>query len=354
MAHVLMTGGGTLGPVTPLLAVAAAWRKQDHSVRLSWIGTPSGPEKELIESAKISFKSLSVPKFDRHRKWKLPFVPLHFIYSCLKAKRLLDELKPDLVMSAGAYVSVPIVWMARLKGIPVWIHQLDVVPGLANKLMARAATKISVTWEESASAFPSKKTQVLGAMARKFIGVGDKSLALERYAFNRYLPTVLVIGGGTGAASINELMGVIGSDIVKQANVLHLTGNGKMLDDLNSLGTNYVALEFLGDGLADAYALADVVVARAGMGTIAELAALGKAAILIPMPDSHQVNNAKALHDRQAAVVLELLTPQTLLQAIENLLKYPDKRAELEKNIRMIFPLNAEDRIVVEARQLIS
>ncbi len=348
-----MTGGGTLGPVTPLLAVAAEWRKQDAGVKISWVGTHNGPERGLIEAARIPFKALSVPKFDRHRKWKLPFLPLFFVISSLKAWKILSELKPDLVMSAGAYVSVPMAWMARLKGIPVWIHQLDVVPGLANKLMGPVATKVSVTWPDSAGAFATKKTQVVGAMARKFVSVGDKNLALERYPLNKYLPTVMVIGGGTGALSINELMAVIGPELVKQANVIHLTGQGKMLESLNSIGSNYIAIEFLADGLADAYALADIVVARAGMGTIAELAMLGKAAILIPIPESHQMKNAKALQDHNAAVVLDLLTPQGLQQTIENLLKNPDKRAELEKNIRTIFPVNAETTIVTAARGLI-
>jgi UDP-N-acetylglucosamine--N-acetylmuramyl-(pentapeptide) pyrophosphoryl-undecaprenol N-acetylglucosamine transferase len=341
-----MTGGGTLGPVTPLLAVAAEWRKRDSEVKLSWVGTPSGPEKVLVEAAKIEFQALAAPKFDRTRLWRLPAVPFLLILSCIRAWSLLGGLQPDLVMTAGAYVSVPVVFMARLRGIPVWVHQLDVVPGLANKLMAMVATKISVTWTESLPSFPASKTEVVGAMARKFVKVGEQQMARERYGFAADKPTVLVMGGGTGAAKINEMMLIIAPELLQQANVLHLTGRGKMLGALTEAGANYVAVEFLHEGMADAYAVADVVVARAGMGTIAELAALGKPTVLIPIKDSHQEANAKALTDRSAAEVVAFLTPQTLKQAITKLLNDEPRRQELAHNIHGIFALNGDERIV--------
>lgn len=352
--HILMTGGGTLGPVTPLLAVAAEWRKREPDVKISWVGTPSGPEKVLIEGAKIDFYALQAPKFDRTRLWTLPIVPVLMLWSAVRAFGLLKHLQPDLVMSAGAYVSVPVAWMARLRGVPVWIHQLDVVPGLANKLMAKVATRISVTWPESQAAFPARKTEVVGAMARKFVKVGEQQMARERYAFSADKPTVLVMGGGTGAAKLNEMMSIIAPELLQIANVLHLTGKGKMLGALTALGGNYVAVEFLHEGMADAYAVADVVVARAGMGTIAELAALGKPTVLIPIPDSHQEANAKALVDRQAADSVDYLTPQTLMQAIKRLLDDAVRRTELSHHIRGIFALNADERIVHDALALLS
>lgn len=344
--HILMTGGGTLGPVTPLLAVAAEWRKRDPEVKISWIGTKTGPEKSLIEGVRIDFHTLVAPKYDRTRSWKLPLVPFLLFWSCVRAFSLLGSIKPDLVMSAGAYVSVPVVWMARLRGIPVWVHQLDVTPGLANKLMAWVASKISVTWNESLTSFPAHKTEVVGAMVRKFVKVGEQQMARERYGFATDKPTVLIMGGGTGAISINELMAIIAPELVTHANVLHLTGKGKMLGSLVEFGHNYVAVEFLNEGMADAYAVADVVVARAGMGTIAELAALGKPTILIPMIGTHQEANVKALVDRDAVEIVENLTPQTLLQAIVRLLASRPRQEQLSHNIRGVFPLNADERIV--------
>lgn len=344
--HLLLTGGGTLGPVTPLLAVAEEWRKRKPEAKISWIGTPNGPERSLVERRRFDFYSLRSPKFDRARPWTLPFVAPLFLLSLARSFVLLRELQPVAVVSAGAYVSVPVAWMAKLLGIPVWIHQLDVVPGVANKLMAPVAKKINITWSESASQFPKGKSEIVGAMVRSMVTVGEAKLARDRYGFSLEKPTVFVIGGGTGAASINEMMAIIGPELSERANVLHLTGKGKLRESLKTIGENYTALEFLEEGMADAYALSDVVVARAGMGTIAELVALKKPTVLIPIPHSHQEANARALEERGAAIVVKHLTPQTLLQAIEKVLSDKNKQRELSENIGTLFPLNADERMV--------
>ncbi len=350
---IMLSGGGTLGPVTPLLAVATEWRRREPDVIFSWIGTPDGPERSLVEAAKIPFYVLSAPKLDRTRWWTVPFVPVRLIVSCVKAIFLLRQLEPDMVMSAGAYVSVPLAWMAWLLRIPVWIHQLDAQPGVANKLMAPMAKRISITWESSMEAFSPNKTLVVGCMARKMLRLGDRLTALEMFGFDAGKLTVLVMGGSSGARQINEAMTVIGRDLAEHFNVLHITGKGKMDEALNGLGKHYVAHEFLHETMADAYALADVVVARAGMGTIAELVALGKPTILIPLP-GHQELNAKILEERKAAEILWYVTPQTLKQAIERLLNQPERREELAKNIRSVFPLNADERIVHAAIELLA
>ncbi|MCR4311948.1 MAG: UDP-N-acetylglucosamine--N-acetylmuramyl-(pentapeptide) pyrophosphoryl-undecaprenol N-acetylglucosamine transferase [Candidatus Uhrbacteria bacterium] len=350
--HIMLSGGGTLGPVTPLLAVAAEWRRREPDVIFSWIGTPQGPERALVEAAKIPFYAMSSPKFDRTRVWSIPFVPFRMIRSCLVSLKFLRDLEPNMVMSAGAYVSVPLAWMAWLLRIPVWIHQLDVEPGMANKLMAPIAKRVSITWEASMSAFSAEKTLVVGCMARKMLRLGDRQTALEMFGFDANKPTVLVMGGSSGAQQINEVMSVIGRDLAMRANVLHITGKGKMSSALEGLGKHYVAQEFLGETMADAYALADVVVARAGMGTIAELALLAKPTLLIPLP-GHQELNAKTLEERKAADVLWFVTPQTCKQAIGRLLDRPEHREELAKNVRSIFPLNADERIVHAAIELL-
>lgn len=352
MTHILFTGGGTLGPVTPLLAVAAEWRKRDPQVTLTWIGTPDGPEKLLVDAAKIRFIPFAAPKFDRDRVWMWPIIPFFLLISCIKAFRLLVVLEPTMMISAGAYVSVPFAWMGKLLKIPTWIHQLDVVPGLANKLMAPFAKRISVTWEENVKDFGAEKTLVVGAMIRPFLRVGDARTAQELFGLSKEKPTVLVIGGGTGAARINDAMGVIAPELVRHANVIHLTGRGKMMTSLEEIGAGYVAREFAAEGIADMYAVADVVVCRAGMGTIAELVALGKAAILLPL-EGHQDMNAKALEDRGAAEVLHHFTPQTLLQAILRYTDHPEKREALSSKIRSVFPTNGDERIVHEAERIL-
>ncbi|MBI1908213.1 glycosyltransferase [Candidatus Uhrbacteria bacterium] len=196
----LMAGGGTLGSVTPLLAIAGKLRERDANVSLAWIGTPDGPERLVVESQRIPFYKLSSPKLDRYRTWTWPLLPFRLAISFLHALRLLYVVKPHMVFSAGGYVSVPVAWAAWVMRIPVWLHQLDTLPLLASKAIAPVAKKISVTFEETAAAFSAKKTVVVGTMVRQALRKGDKSVALKRYGFDEAKPTVLVIGGGTGAA----------------------------------------------------------------------------------------------------------------------------------------------------------
>ncbi len=347
MKTVLFTGGGTLGPVTPLLSAARLLREINPDVKIVWIGTPDGPERELVERDSYEFRSLKAPKLDRTRPWTLPLVLPQFIISCFQAYAMLQDIDPFTVVSAGAYVSVPVAFMAKTLGIPVVIEQLDVVPGIANKLMARVAKKIFVTWPENLSAFPKGKTEVAGGSVRKSMLRGEAHLARERFGLRRTLPTILVIGGGTGAASMNEIFLTIGPELVKFANVIHLTGKGKMLPGLEQIGDGYKAVEFLGESLADAYALADVVVARAGMGTIMEVAALKKPTILIPIPGTHQEANAKAVESRGAALSLfGDATPQNLLQAIKKLIQDDLKRAELSEAVGKLFLFNLDEMLV--------
>lgn len=350
--HIVFTGGGTLGPVTPLLAVATEWRKRNPQVKLTWIGTPDGPEKILVDAARIPFIAIAAPKFDRTRWWTWIVLPFAMVRSCIQAFRIISELEPSLIVSAGAYVSVPFSWMAKILGVPTWIHQLDIVPGLANKLMAPFSKRISVTWEENIKDFGAQKTLVVGGMIRSFLRLGDVTTARELFGLQKDKPTVLVLGGGTGAKSINEIMAVIGPEIIRHANVLHITGRGKMLSALEEIGDGYVAREFVGEGLADMYAVADIVVCRAGMGTISELVALGKPAIILPLI-GHQEANAKALEDRGAAEVLHHVTPQTLLQSILRYVDHPEKRDALSSKIRSVFPTNGDERIVYEAERIL-
>lgn len=347
MQTILFTGGGTLGPVTPLLSAARLLRERNPDLKIVWIGTPEGPERELVERDGYEFRLLSAPKLDRTRIWTLPLIIPKFIVSSVHAYSMLQDIDPVVIVSAGAFVSVPVAFMAKVLGLPVVIEQLDVTPGLANKLMAKVAKKIFVTWPENLAAFPKSKTEVAGGSVRKSMLLGESHLARERFELKRALPTVLVIGGGTGAASMNEMFLTIGPELVKSANVIHLTGKGKMLPGLEKIGDGYKAVEFLGESLADAYALADVVVARAGMGTIMEVAALKKPTILVPIANSHQEQNAQAVSSRGACLVIGAnSTPQNLLQVIQKLSQDELRRADLAESVGKLFPFGLDEGMV--------
>ena len=295
---ILMTGGGTLGPVTPLIAVAKAWQREDPDVVVEWIGTPEGPEREVVESYGYHFQSLFVPKLARHAWWTWPLIPLQLAVSCQKAYVMLKDMQPSIVFTAGGFTSVPIVWAAKLLKIPTWVHQLDVQPGLANKLMAPMATRVSVTWEESAEAFGAEKTLVVGGMVRPDIREGSRERFLRSYKLDPERKTVLVFGGGTGATQINRTLDVIIEQLTGSLNVIHLTGKSKMGEEEESTLPHYVKLEFLNEDMKDALAAADVVVARAGMGTMLELIALHTPSVLIPLPGSQQEANARLAERR--------------------------------------------------------
>lgn len=350
--HIVLTGGGTLGPVTPLLAVAAEWRKRDPRVRFTWIGTPDGPERLVVETAKIPFIALAAPKLDRTRPWTWAFAPIRLLVSTVRAGKLLAQLEPTMIMTAGAYVSVPVAFAAAFMRIPSWVHQLDIVVGLANKLMAPFAKRVSVTWEENVAHFGASKTLVVGAMIRPFLRFGDAQTARELFGLSAEKPTVFVLGGGTGSVRMNERFAVIGPELIRHANVVHITGRGKMLSGLETIGDAYVTREFIGEGIADVFALADVVVCRAGMGTLAEVVALGKPTIILPL-EGQQEANAKAMEARGAVEVLKHVTPQTLLQSILRLVESPERRAALTAKIHTVFPTNGDERIVHEAERIL-
>ena len=155
--HFLMTGGGTLGSVTPLLAIAAELRKRDAHTVVSWVGTPNGPERLVVERYRIAFYSLSSPKLNRYKKWLWPLLPFGLAVSVVRAFSLLRTLRPAMVFTAGSFVSVPVVLAAWVLRIPVWVHQLDVQPGVANKIMAYFAKRISVTFDENRGCIPKQE-----------------------------------------------------------------------------------------------------------------------------------------------------------------------------------------------------
>jgi UDP-N-acetylglucosamine--N-acetylmuramyl-(pentapeptide) pyrophosphoryl-undecaprenol N-acetylglucosamine transferase len=346
--RILMTGGGTLGPVTPLLALEDAWREEGAEVM--WITTKGGPENLLLEERGETWRELHAPKLSRHKWWAWPAIPFLFLAATLRARRYLLELKPDIMYSAGAYVSVPVALAAKLLGIPVWIHQLDAEPGLANRLMAPLAARISTTFPISARRFPSAKTTVLGGLSR------FQKEAPQGQRAKKEMPLLLVMGGGTGAKSINDAMELLIPELAKRMHIVHLAGRGKVSEKLKALSEEYASYEvheFLGNELLDIMQQADLIVSRAGMGTILGLIYLKKASIIIPIEHSHQEKNAAILDDAHAAIVLEHMTPQLLKQQIDELIVSERKRAFLEERIQNILDFHAAEQIIRDSKLIL-
>ncbi|MCK5061882.1 UDP-N-acetylglucosamine--N-acetylmuramyl-(pentapeptide) pyrophosphoryl-undecaprenol N-acetylglucosamine transferase [Candidatus Parcubacteria bacterium] len=307
---IIFAGGGTAGSVAPLLGILEELQRQQKEYNYLWLGTKNGVEEQMVLAEKIAFRPIISAKFRRYFslrnivdgfKLKLAFWQSYFI--------LLRE-KPCLVICAGSYVGVPVVWAAWLLGIPVLIHQQDVRPGLANRLMALFARTVTVTFARSLDDYGKKAIWVGNSIRREFkdIKITPRE-ACQKFGLVSSLKVVLIIGGGTGAKAINDLVDNSLVELTKFCQVLHIVGKGKMSElarEHQMSNPNYRVFEFLDSfGIIKAYSAASIVVSRCGMATLTELAFLGKPSILIPMPGSHQEDNARIFAAANAAIVLE-------------------------------------------------
>lgn len=351
---IIFSGGGTGGSVTPLLAVAEELLREDDGQKLNllFVGTHQGIERELVAAfnAEIGpLRFIPIPS----GKWRRYFSVANIVDTFkiagayFRSLRLLTLEKPDLVISAGGFVAVPLVWAAATKNIPVLIHQQDIRPGLANKLMARFARVITVTFEKSLADYGSRAI-FIGNPTRRLPIVDPEAAKQEtknKYQLTANLPIVLIVGGGTGSSAINDLIRLSLPDLAKFCQVVHLTGRGKSVP-AEIKTENYLATEFLSnEELMRLILTADLVVTRCGLGLLTELSNLNKSAILIPMPNSHQEDNAAAFARAQAAIVLSQkeLTPDKLVAEIKEVLGNTAIRSRLEKNIAKVIKRGAAE-----------
>ena len=348
--RIILSGGGTGGSVTPLLAVAREIKARVSEVEFLFVGTRKGiPERELASFAGIPFQSIFSGKLRRYFDWRNIASPFLIKLGFIQSLFIILKTRPAAIISVGGFVSVPLVWAGRALRVPVFIHQQDVTPGLANKLMAPFARIITVSFEKSLADFPRGKPVLTGNPVRPEILKGDKKRALKKFNLEPNLPTLLVIGGGTGAKRINQLISEIASELAKFCQVIHLTGRNKF--QVSSfkfqVSPRYHQYEFLTEEMADAYAIADLVISRAGMGVLTELAHLSKPTILIPIPRSHQIANGQYFARKNAAVLLdeEKLTPEILLENIRQLLFSANKRSILSLNISKLVQPEAAQKI---------
>lgn len=359
---IFLTGGGTAGSVTPLLAVAQELPDYDFL----WLGTEFGPEKQLVEKENIKFRAILNGKFRRYFSFKNFIDILKIIGAFFQSSWLILKFQPDLIMSAGGFVSVPVVWAGWLFSVKVLIHQQDVRAGLANKLMALFADVITVVFEKSLKDY--EKAIWVGNLTKimnyelSVSSVSSVSPSLDGPLASRggiiknhgKLPKVLVVGGGTGAQAINDLVYESINELTKFCQVVHLTGKGKNKDIKID---NYQQYEFLDlEKMAKELSSSDVVVSRAGMGSLTELSYFGKPTILIPMPDSHQEDNAQIFADKKAAIVLAQkdLTAKKITKEIKNLLNDEQLRNKLRNNIKGVIKTGANEKMAEIIKKLLS
>lgn len=244
----------------------------------------------------------------------------------LQARRILKKFKPDKVFSKGGYVSVPVVIAARMLKIPVILHESDLSPGLANRISARFADKICVSFKESKKYFQKKEVIVTGNPVRQLIFNGGKENGFKLTGFDSDKPIVLVMGGSSGAQELNDLVYSSLPVLLRHCHVAHITGRGKGgLDNIKGKLKGYKQFEYLNDELADLYAITDLVVTRAGANTLAEISALGLPSVLVPLSTKasrgDQVENAKLFEEKEMAIYLkeDSRFAQTITTALKHL-----------------------------------
>ena len=347
----MFSGGGTLGPVTPLLSIAETCKNAYPNTQFVWVGTKHGPEKEVVESYKIPFYPIGAGKWRRYWSWHNISDIFRIVVAFFQSLLLLWHERPDLLISAGGFVSVPLHWAGWLLGIPSWIHQQDIRVGLATRLMVPCAKKITVALEESLKQLPHKKTEWIGNPARD-LTFADRAAARQFFKLTETDPVIFALGGGTGSQSVNEMVLHSLASLPKNYHIIHLTGkerSGEMAERAMNSFPNYHVYKFFTDEMKYAYAAADIIVARAGFGTLTELAALSKAAIIIPMAGTHQEENAQYLSEHKAAIVLhqELDNGLKLAKIIQRLIEFPNERLVLSTMLHGVLP-QAKDRKILD------
>ena len=322
MKKIVLTGGGSAGHVTPNIALLPALREAGYEI--TYMGSYDGIEKKLISDFDIPYVGISTGKFRRYLDPKNLTDPFRVIKGYSEARKYFKTHKPDVVFSKGGFVSVPVVRAAASLGIPCIIHESDMTPGLANKLCIPVARKVCCNFPETMKLLPADKAVLTGSPIRAELSQGNKLAGLDMCGFSANDPVIMVIGGSLGAANVNKAVREALPKLLTDFQVVHLCGKEKV-DNLLLNTPRYKQFEYIKSELKDLFAMADVVISRAGANAICELLALKKPNILIPLPASSsrgdQLLNAQSFESQGFSIVLneDDLTPELLSDKVHEL-----------------------------------
>lgn len=322
MKRIILTGGGTAGHVTPNIALLPALRELNYDIH--YIGSYNGIERKLIEEMDIPYYGIDSGKLRRYFDPKNFTDPFKVLHGYKQARKLIKQLKPDVIFSKGGFVTVPVVISAHRKHIPVIIHESDMTPGLANKLCIPSADKVCCNFPETMRHLPENKAVLTGSPIRQELLSGNKLNALNFCGFTANKPVLMIIGGSQGSAVVNDAMRGILPELLKTFQVIHLCGKGKLDSSLDHL-EGYIQFEYVKKELADLFALTDVCVSRAGANAICEILALRKPNLLIPLSANasrgDQILNADSFENQGFSEVLteDQLAPTILISRIMKL-----------------------------------
>lgn len=362
--RIVLTGGGSGGHIFPIIAVVRKIREispEGADLEFLFLGPDGALEKEAMEKEMILTKKISSGKLRRYFSWSyisdLFKIPAGIVQSLWQ----LLVFMPDVVFSKGGYASVPVVIAAWMYRIPVLVHECDIMPGLANQFAARLAKKVLISFPAAGNFFSPEKVVVTGNPIREELVMGNKQEATKIFGLREGRKTILVMGGSQGARSINEAIVRILPELVKEYEIIHLTGGSDFENAIHEAGQagikagreGYYPYAFLGEELPHAFAAADLVISRAGANAVSEIAANAKPAILVPIKysaNNHQSLNAYALLEAGAAVILEQdnLSENIFLEKINEVMKSSELQFELSERIKKFHNPEAAKKIAEE------
>jgi len=340
-----LTGGGTLGHVTPHLALIPHLRAAGYEIH--YIGTENGMEAPKMRAEPgVQYHAVKSGKLRRYFSWQNFTDPFRVIAGAFQSARLMGKIRPDVVFSKGGFVAVPVVFGAWLHRVPVLCHESDLTPGLANKLCRPFARRFATTFPECAEAL-GPKAEMTGTPLRPELFQGSREKGLALFGFDGKKPVLLMMGGSSGAQSVNRALREA-LPRLSAFDVAHICGRGNLEPSLEGRA-GYRQMEFLDAELPDALAATDLVLSRAGANALGEFQHLGRPMLLVPYPKGasrgDQILNARSLEKRGLCHVLmqEEMNPASLADAIEN--TWQD-REKLEKALREAPPADGTRRIL--------
>ena len=301
---IVLTGGGTAGHVTPNLALLPYLKEAGYKVY--YFGSKNGIEKKLIADYEIPYFGISTGKLRRYFDVKNFTDPFRVIHGYREARKILKNIKPDVVFSKGGFVSVPVVRTARSLHIPCIIHESDMTPGLANKLCFSSASKICCNFPETLSKLPKGKAVLSGTPIRDEIFTGDREKGLALCGFTPDLPVIMIMGGSQGALAVNEAVRAHLDELLQDFQIIHLCGAGKLDESLQDR-KGYKQFEYVKEDLRHLFAATDLIISRSGANAICEILALKIPNILVPLAvgsRGDQVLNAESFVSQGFSVLV--------------------------------------------------
>lgn len=351
--RIMLSGGGTMGSVSPLLAIRDKMLEQNLNAKFIWVGTATGPEKMIIEKEGIEYHSIKSGKFRRYFSFQNFIDPLNALIGVFQSMKLIRKFKPDVILSAGGFVSVPLIIAGKLKRKKTFVHQQDIVPGLANKLMARYAKVITVSFKKSLDDFKGKNAKLTGNPVRQRIFQGNKDSALKTFQLESDLPTLVIMGGSLGAEKINQLVIDSVAKLIDFCQIIHLAGHGNIIEwvdkaQFGDKASRYHVYEYIHEELPDLYAVADLIVCRAGLSTLTEIAALRKPSMLIPIPNNQQEVNSEYFSKQNAVISLKQddLEAEEFVRLIKGMFDSNSSLENLSRNIADVMNSDASEKYI--------